>query len=355
MKQFKSAILVTGLQRGGAEKVASVIFNNLQHKGFYLITFLRLNETDYKLYNYSRVILIDNFNTKNKLIRFFKDLKDLRKVIKDQNFKTVISLLPNTNLRLIISSFFVKVKTIISVRNDPNKFKKDNIIYYIFTFILYRFANIIVFQNNYQMKFYKFKNVFRTVIPNPIELPTNVKFILRKSIKKLVYVGRLEKQKNPFFLIKLISELIKIKKIELHIYGQGSLKNKLLEYQKALGVQNNVFYHDISLDIFKEFTKYDLFVFSSLYEGFPNTLIEAMSVGCPIITTPFAGGFLEDYCKNLENIFISSFDVKLFANSILNEVYNENNRKKVSTNSIKLIQQFSSKDICKKWYKILSH
>jgi glycosyltransferase involved in cell wall biosynthesis len=352
-KENKFAILVTGLQRGGAEKVSSTIFNNLHNKNVYLITFLKLSSLDYKLHDYSKVLVIDNFKKKSKLIRFILDIFDLIKVIKAHKFKAIISLLPNSNIRLLITSFFIRIKTIISVRNDPKEFKSKNTFYYLLTYVLYRFASVIVYQNKYQMNFYRFSYVNRVIIPNPVSIPKNNNFKVNDKIRNIIFIGRLEHQKNPKFLIDVLIILLSFIKIKLHIFGEGTLKSNLILYVKNLKLQNNVIFHSETKNVISKLQKFDLFTFPSNYEGFPNVLIEAMSVGCPIITTPFSGGFLEDYGIHKENLFISSFDSKDYAYSILNYLNDSSLRKRISQNSRRFSLRFSESKISYKWLSLL--
>jgi glycosyltransferase involved in cell wall biosynthesis len=352
-KKINYAILVTGLQRGGAEKVSSTLFNNLHRKKVYLITFLKLRDLDYKLNDYSKVIVIDNFNIKSKLLRFILDIRALVKVTKSYKFKSIISLLPNSNLRLLISSFFIKIKTIISVRNDPKEFKSHNPFYYLLTYILYRFASVIVYQNKYQMNFYRFANVFKVIIPNPVSIPKKYTFKVKSKISNILFIGRLEHQKNPKFLIDVLEILLRFIKVKLHIFGEGSLKPNLILHVKRLKLENNVIFHSETKNVIYELQKYDLFSFPSKFEGFPNVLIEAMSVGCPIITTPFSGGFLEDYGIHKENIFISSFDTQDYAYSILKYLNVSSIRKKISLKSRKFSLRFSESKISNRWLSLL--
>ena len=89
-------------------------------------------------------------------------------------------------------------------------------------------------------------------------------------------VGRLENQKNFIEFIKTI----KNESLEIDIYGDGSLKNKIIEVSKSENVKVNLLGTISNEKLLDIYPKYKLFVSSSLYEGNPKTILEAMAAGC---------------------------------------------------------------------------
>jgi len=99
---------------------------------------------------------------------------------------------------------------------------------------------------------------------------------------RVVTVGNLKEQKNHRFLLEAFKEL-KNENIELDIYGKGPLQAEL---QQTID-ENNL---KVSLkgqvtNIQEEIGKYDLFIMSSLYEGFALSVLEAMALGIPTLLT----------------------------------------------------------------------
>lgn len=126
------------------------------------------------------------------------------------------------------------------------------------------------------------------LIPNGVDTKL---FKPLKNIKKkfsVIYVGRLEKQKNLQVLIKATSLLDKNNKKILMI-GDGSLKNFLLRQAKEkkvnLEIQNKVPHHLLP----RYYNQARLFILPSILEGHPKALIEAMSCGLPVIGNDVPG------------------------------------------------------------------
>lgn len=101
---------------------------------------------------------------------------------------------------------------------------------------------------------------------------------------KIVFVGRMERQKNILNLIAAFKR-VKFENVSLSIYGGGSLEEEVRllaagdERISFLGWCSSIPYES-----------YDVIVLPSLYEGSPNALIEALSYGLHPIITPFCSG-----------------------------------------------------------------
>ena len=103
------------------------------------------------------------------------------------------------------------------------------------------------------------------------------------------FTGRLEQQKNLFFLLdyfKLVSK--KIEKAVLVLIGSGSLEKLLKLRVKELKLSNKVFFMGRRHDIKSLVNDFDLFVLPSLFEGMPSSLLEAMSLEKPCLVSNIA-------------------------------------------------------------------
>jgi glycosyltransferase involved in cell wall biosynthesis len=110
--------------------------------------------------------------------------------------------------------------------------------------------------------------------------PSQVKAKEPSEIFRVVSVGALRTQKDHLFLVRAFEQLKNIP-VELHIYGEGDLKDQLQQQIDETGVRvvlkNEV--HNIEQVI----PRYDLYVMSSSYEGFSLSVLEAMAMGMPLL------------------------------------------------------------------------
>lgn len=111
---------------------------------------------------------------------------------------------------------------------------------------------------------------------------------------KLIFVARLEEEKRPFVILKVIQN-IKAMDIPVHldIVGDGSLRAALEKQVVMLGIQENVVFHGRIADrarIFSLFRAADIFIFASIKgEGTPLVFIEASSQGLPSVACRYPG------------------------------------------------------------------
>jgi glycosyltransferase involved in cell wall biosynthesis len=117
----------------------------------------------------------------------------------------------------------------------------------------------------------------------PLDFPPKI-IPIKKSID-ILFVGRIDAQKNiPLFL--RIVNLVKNKypNLVVKIVGDGDDRIKILKLVKKLSLQSNVEIVKSTLDTSKYYSHSKIFLLSSNYEGFPLTLMEAISSGCfPVI------------------------------------------------------------------------
>jgi glycosyltransferase involved in cell wall biosynthesis len=110
------------------------------------------------------------------------------------------------------------------------------------------------------------------------------------DVKIVTMVGRLMQQKNYPMLIET-ARMAKEHKLPLRfvVVGTGNMRNELEAMVCQLHVQDTVHFVGIRNDIPAILASSDVFFFTTMYEGLPNAILEAMAANLPVITTNFAG------------------------------------------------------------------
>jgi len=122
----------------------------------------------------------------------------------------------------------------------------------------------------------------------------------------ILFVGRLEKQKDPFLLIDTFKYLnAKMPQTRLLIAGTGSLKNNLLIKIKKNNLQKRVFFHGpVSPKILSNIMKIsDILLSTSAFEGMSRSILEALACGIPVVATDV--GEADKIIRNSISGFIS--------------------------------------------------
>jgi len=115
-------------------------------------------------------------------------------------------------------------------------------------------------------------------------IKTREKLKLQKQDKVLVNVGALKEQKNHEFLLEILKKLIETEaNYKLLLVGKGNLENKLKEYAENMNIINNIIFLGSIDNVAEVLSAADVFVFPSLYEGFPNAVLEAQASGLPCV------------------------------------------------------------------------
>jgi GalNAc-alpha-(1->4)-GalNAc-alpha-(1->3)-diNAcBac-PP-undecaprenol alpha-1,4-N-acetyl-D-galactosaminyltransferase len=346
-------IVMPTLSSGGAERVISIICNNWIKKGYKINLILWNIENQFYTINENVNIIDLNFRYKNKIERFYKQLKViylLRKHLKNIKPKFILSFLPLNNIVTLISSLFLKIDVIVSERNNPKELNIDlsSKLFFLRKFLYKNFAKGIISQTLLAKKLIskEFPNIRVTAIPNPIK---NLD-IKRNHIERnlLLNIGRLHPQKGQLDLIDIVSQL-KTKDFKLVILGEGTLREELENKIKLLKLENKVLLKGAVNNIDEWFEKASIFLFSSKNEGFPNALAEAMISGIPSISYDCETGPNELIDNNLNGFLIKLNDKENFTKKIDLLLEEEELRNKFATESKKLAFKLNEELITNKY------
>lgn len=391
-KETKKSILfiIPSLSGGGAEKTVVNLANILKDDyNVNIIVFTTNNELilDKKI----NCINLNMQFTKNifkKVVYSLKKIKRIRKIKKEYNIFCSISFLKRPSLLNVLSKY--NEKTIVSFRNKMSE-QDNNFLSKLITKYICIKCNYIVALSTmvkYDLEtIYKIDNSKIKVIYNPCD----VKYIEEMKQKKvdsnllskinnrkiILNIGRLSKQKGQTNLILAFKELLqKRQDVVLLILGKGEEEKKITKLIKDLELNENVILYGFVMNPYKYMNISDIFVFSSIYEGLGNALLEAAGAGMPIISTDCKYGPKEilDPNKNLLDtvhemtlseygILIPPFEyeeeknsrnIKYLAEAMNCLLVNEELRKKYSQLALKRAFDFSPQIIKKQWKKIIN-
>lgn len=294
---------------GGAERVMTTLASRFSENGYsvILVTSFR-KDGEYELASdVKRLSLEDSEIQQSFIKRNISRIRKLRSICKREKPDIVVSFMREPNCRALLATLGLPVKNIVSVRSDPN-YEYAGIVGKILGKYLLPLADGCVFQTEEAKNWFPIKLQKKSkIILNPVK--DDFYQVQRRPIPgRIVSCGRLEKEKNFSLLIDAFASLgEKYPEMELLIYGEGSLKANLQEQIGNLRMEERIFLMGATDNVAKVLSEASVFVLSSLYEGMPNALMEAMAVGVPCISTDCScGGPRRLICSGENGILIKN-------------------------------------------------
>lgn len=310
----KILFVISYLDKGGAERALSNITQNFPMD--YEIDIL-VNSDKAVDYEYRGNIVSLGLDCPQKglsvlfqLKVLFKRVVVLRRLKRNNNYIACISFLDSANIANILSGKKY-CKTIISIRNSISQAKTLWQFKYIvnpLSRLLYNRADkVVAVSRGVAIELNKYLGVKKeriVAIENgyPVEkirelatetLDEDMAKVFSEN-KVIINVGRLTHQKGGQHLIRVFSEVHKKNADTVLIFlGDGELRNHYNHLIETLGLVDSIYILGYVENPYKYVAKATVFVMTSLYEGFPNAMAEAMCLGVPCISTDFRTGARE--------------------------------------------------------------
>ena len=349
MKQIMFYINTLG--NGGAERAISNTASYFAEHGWnvILLTSFRVENEYYYSKKIRRMIIEDENLKQSTLKRNVNRIRFIRNLCKKEQIDVVVSFMREPNVRALLATFGLRTKTIISVRNDPNR-------EYIGTFgkmvgkILLTCADGAVFQTEdakrwFPQKLQKKAKVIYNVVASKFFETTYC------GEHDIITVGRISPQKNHTMLIKAFEKVHeKFPEERLVICGRTQTEMGIEELIKNLKLEDSVILLGQRDNVPEILSKAKLFVLSSDYEGMPNALMEAMAVGVPAVSTDCpCGGPRELFGKKLETLLTPVGNIDALADKMIFLLENDKERENIGKELKQRAHLFRVDDVGQKW------
>lgn len=155
----------------------------------------------------------------------------------------------------------------------------------------------------------------------------------------ILSTGRLARQKGFKYLIEAAAKIIrKHPNIYFFLAGQGKLKGELKRQIQSAGIEKNFILLGFVEDIHPLLKNADVFVFSSLYEGMPNSILEAMAHGLPVISTN-VNGVKELIEEGVNGLTVAPGDSSALYNALEYVLSNEKELEKLGKNAKQFVNE----------------
>jgi glycosyltransferase involved in cell wall biosynthesis len=198
------------------------------------------------------------------------------------------------------------------------------------------------------------------VIPNPLEWPLEAEppllspaLVCPPDRLIVLAVGRLVPQKGFARLMDAFAAIHADHPTwDLVILGAGPDKQRLEAQRDKLGLNGHVFLPGRAGNVGDWYKHASIFAMASLFEGFPNALLEAMAHGLPVISMDCDTGPRDIIVNGVNGLLVRSGDRDAFAQGLRQLMENGNLRQQLSVKACDVITEYSADHISRQWLDI---
>lgn len=349
----KILFYISSLNRGGAERVLLSVVDFCKEKHEVVLLTDVYADDEYNLPDDVKRICIADI-CKKRMHRYVAALYRIfliRKICKSEKAELAIAFMSSSGIRLEFATIFMRIKTAISIRNNPlhelnHKWRRKLLI-----FALKR-TDGVIFQMSSQKELFDKKIQEKSIV---ILNPANKEFCEVASTEErrneIVTVGRLYDYKNQSLLINSFYDIKDIfPNMKLYIYGEGDYREQLEKHIKQLSLEEKVFLPGAVSNVVDKIKDAKLFVLPSDTEGMPNTLIEAMLLGLPVISTDCPCGGPRSLIEHGENgLLVPTGDRIALTKAIKSILDDDEFASKIGEKAREIIKLCDGKVICMQW------
>lgn len=295
---MKIVFVVPNMAGGGTERVIALLSNEYVKRGYDVAIMLFAGKDSvYDLDERVEVVSMAGASLGSFKIRV-RRLRNMRAYFKKNRGCSIFSFSTIGTGFVVLSTIGLRRNMLVSERIDP-----DSCDHKAYRNFFYRFAKVLVCQTKDAAEsFPRYLRRKAVVIPNPIDSEKLPDVYHGERKKRIVSVGRLERQKNHALLIEAFEEFhVKFPEYTLHFYGKGNLEKELKEMAERKHLSKWIVFHGFCLNVIEEIVDSGMFVLSSDYEGISNSMAEALAIGIPVISTDCPPGGSRAYIEDGKN------------------------------------------------------
>lgn len=347
----------------GAQRAAAATIRALQSRGWNIsvIVYQKIGDMQHELPNNVEVIELPSIPVLSSIpfVRIFAWPFALRKLFKLKLPKYCISICPQTNFTMVLYRIFFGSDVVFvgeehqhlsnSIKNDSADFKRPWKYLYYFSLKNYHRLDVLrcvsrAAAEDFIIQWNVPSNNVRTIYPafdlERIKARShNVKRDNRDPV--ICSVGRLTSQKDFALLIRAFSHVRRQCDAVLRIAGTGPEKAALESLAKEMEVQeyvNFLGYIDYAEELI---ASSDMFVMTSIWEGFPATLVESMVLGTAVVSVNCESGPAELIEDGVTGVLVDSRDPAVIGQAIIRMINEPELRRAMSLKAQESVKRFS--------------
>jgi len=358
----KIVFFIHSLNAGGAERVTTHMANYWANKAYdiTILTIAPVTERQYPLSERVNHLSLETDKCSNNifdaLLNNVKRIKSLTSEIKKQQADIVISMMSEANVLAAIACRKLPTKSIGSERIHPTELN-IGFLWKTLRRFSYRYLSLLVTQTKQTEEWVKKHTSVKrtTTIPNPLVLPIpSGSPVVTPDIPDdeflILGVGRLTTQKQFTHLITAFASLsAHHPNWTMAIVGEGEDHAKLSAFIEERNLSNRVKLIGRVGNVAYWYERADIFALTSLTEGFPNVLIEAMAHSTAVISYNCPTGPNEIITHGTNGLLVEANNIKHLTSALNQLILEPKLRSELARNAAMTIKTYDIELIMKQW------
>jgi GalNAc-alpha-(1->4)-GalNAc-alpha-(1->3)-diNAcBac-PP-undecaprenol alpha-1,4-N-acetyl-D-galactosaminyltransferase len=300
-------------------------------------------------------VMWDSHSLWESLVGNFRRTLMIRRALQACKPDVVISFIEQNNVRVLVASLGASFPVLVSERTDPRR-HRVSAAWRIARRILYPIAARLVVQTRSVAQWAN--GVTRAerivVIPNFVRALPLPSLASMREKNRLLAVGRLGYEKGFDVLLRAFGQSgLAEQGIRLTILGEGPERQTLERLSRDLGISGHVDMPGVVSDPERWMAQATVYVLPSRYEGFPNALLEAMAMGCPVIATDCASGPGEILRHEKNGLLIPVDDTHALAAGMTRLFDDETFRQRLGDEAVAVREHYSRTALLDRWLSLI--
>ena len=361
---MRLTLVIHSLDCGGAQRVLTTLANRWMRVG-HTVTILAL--CDSRRTSFFPIeprvsvewldVMRDSRHALAALANNFVRVRKLRAALRRSRPDLVLSFIATVNVLVLLASAGRGVPVIVSERSNPelaplprawNRLRQW----------LYPQADAVVVQTRRGAEWFPASIRSRiVVIPNAIGYPGDTAYQGSESADRRIVlgVGRLEDEKGFDLLVRAFAQATSARQDwELVIAGEGPELPALTALAETCGVADRVRLVGRQQDIWPAYRAADVFALPSRFEGFPNTLLEAMAAGLPAVAADCATGPREIIRDGHDGMLVRAEDVDAMAGALARLMGDTDLRGRLGAAATAVVSRYGAYEIHARWDALIA-
>lgn len=353
---MKILFLVNSLGFGGAERTVSYLSSYLAVHGEDVVIYTMTDKIKYSINPKIRLIkenLPTSYHNRfEKIANIARRIVKIYKTIKKENPDVVFCIMAG-NAKYLLYTFGRQYKLIVSERTNPKyslpgdrKLEKK---------IIQKSDGVIFQTERVKENFRGYIEEKSTVIPNAVG--NNLVYQMEwnpDSRCVIAAVGRLSYEKKYSDMIQAFQKFLQThREYTLEIYGEGAEEDNLREFIQKNHLEKSVLFMGTSENVIQKISDACCYVMTSLYEGMPNSLMEAMGIGMPCIATDCEYGPGELIANGWNGLLVPVGDIEAIAAAMSQMADDKEFAMKCGRNARKILETNNIENICSRYHKYI--